>query len=247
MREAGPRRAAAPAHPRGARRGRAARAARRSCCSTAAAGRPSSPAAPAATPGTARTATSRWSSTARSGRLGCHHCGHAEPVPESLPGVRLGDARPPRRRAPSGSRPLLAELLAPLPVFRLDSDSAAGRGRPRRDPRPRSSGAERGVLVGTQMVAKGHDFPDVDAERRPRRRRDAALPRLPRRGAHLRAGRPARRPQRPRRGAAAGCSSRRWRPTRRAIVARRAPRRRRLPRRRARAPPRARATRRSRT
>ena len=53
----------------------------------------------------------------------------------------------------------LSELLAPLEVFRLDSDSAAGRGHT--EVLRRFESAASGVLVGTQMVAKGHDFPDV--------------------------------------------------------------------------------------
>ena len=50
--------------------------------------------------------------------------------------------------------------MAPLPVFRLDSDSAAHAGGHLEILR-RFEQAESGVLVGTQMVAKGHDFPDV--------------------------------------------------------------------------------------
>jgi primosomal protein N' (replication factor Y) len=53
----------------------------------------------------------------------------------------------------------LSELLAPLEIFRLDSDSAAG-GR-HAEVLSRFERASTGVLVGTQMVAKGHDFPDV--------------------------------------------------------------------------------------
>ena len=49
--------------------------------------------------------------------------------------------------------------MAPLPVFRLDSDVAAGRGA--HGVLRRFDEADAGVLVGTQMVAKGHDFPDV--------------------------------------------------------------------------------------
>ena len=45
---------------------------------------------------------------------------------------------------------------------------------------------------------QGPRLPGRDARRRARRRRDAALPRLPRRGAHVRADRPARRPRGPR-------------------------------------------------
>jgi primosomal protein N' (replication factor Y) len=55
---------------------------------------------------------------------------------------------------------LLADAVAPLPVFRLDSDSAAGAGSHLEILR-RFDAADAGVLVGTQMVAKGHDFPDV--------------------------------------------------------------------------------------
>ena len=61
-----------------------------------------------------------------------------------------------------------------FPVFRLDADTAAGAGRAgagrARQPLDhggvgallrRFEAAESGVLIGTQMVAKGHDFPDV--------------------------------------------------------------------------------------
>ena len=53
----------------------------------------------------------------------------------------------------------LSELLAPLEVFRLDSDSALGTGHG--EVLRRFERASSGVLVGTQMVAKGHDFPEV--------------------------------------------------------------------------------------
>jgi primosomal protein N' (replication factor Y) len=49
--------------------------------------------------------------------------------------------------------------VAPLPVFRLDSDVAAAAGVA--TVLRRFDEAPAGVLVGTQMVAKGHDFPDV--------------------------------------------------------------------------------------
>jgi primosomal protein N' (replication factor Y) len=54
----------------------------------------------------------------------------------------------------------LVSLVAPLPVFRLDSDTASERAAVTRI-LAQFEHAEAGVLVGTQMVAKGHDFPDV--------------------------------------------------------------------------------------
>jgi primosomal protein N' (replication factor Y) (superfamily II helicase) len=94
----------------------------------------------------------------RDGGLRCHHCGHGEPMPESCPQCSSVTIA----RVGSGTQRVEAELndlLAPLEVFRLDSDSAGGSGHA--DVLRRFEAAESGVLVGTQMVAKGHDFPDV--------------------------------------------------------------------------------------
>jgi primosomal protein N' (replication factor Y) (superfamily II helicase) len=92
------------------------------------------------------------------GELACHHCGHREPVPGACPDC--GSVSLARHGA--GTEQLERELravVAPLPVLRLDSDSAAAGGVEailrRFDQSPS------GLLVGTQMVAKGHDFPEV--------------------------------------------------------------------------------------
>ena len=92
-------------------------------------------------------------------RVVCHHCAHAEPLPSACPECRSTTLS----RAGIGSEQLealLARRLAPMPVFRLDSDVAAGRGAHARILAAFGE-AESGVLVGTQMVAKGHDFPEV--------------------------------------------------------------------------------------
>ncbi len=94
-----------------------------------------------------------------SGDLRCHHCGHREPTPEACDecgSVTLAQHGAGTERAER----LVAELVAPLPVFRLDSDTAAGTGA-HAEILSRFDSAPAGVLLGTQMVAKGHDFPDV--------------------------------------------------------------------------------------
>jgi primosomal protein N' (replication factor Y) (superfamily II helicase) len=94
-----------------------------------------------------------------SGRLVCHHCAHAEAQPRACPEC----ASTTLSRTGAGTERiegLLAERLAPMPVFRLDSDTAAERGA-HAGILARFGEAPSGVLVGTQMVAKGHDFPEV--------------------------------------------------------------------------------------
>jgi primosomal protein N' (replication factor Y) (superfamily II helicase) len=90
--------------------------------------------------------------------VSCHHCGHRERVPEAC--SECGSVSVARHGA--GTEQIerdLELLMAPLPVFRLDSDAVA------RESvgaiLKRFGEAPAGVLVGTQMVAKGHDFPDV--------------------------------------------------------------------------------------
>jgi primosomal protein N' (replication factor Y) len=93
----------------------------------------------------------------RSGALRCHHCGHAEPGPKSCPDC----ASVTIARIGAGTQQVESELMAlldPLEVFRLDSDSAGGG---HAELLSRFERADSGVLVGTQMVAKGHDFPEV--------------------------------------------------------------------------------------
>ena len=90
--------------------------------------------------------------------MACHHCGHREPVPPAC--AECGSTSVARHGA--GTEQLERELEAlvhPLPVFRLDADvTAAGHsGAVLRS----FDAAPAGVLVGTQMVAKGHDFPAV--------------------------------------------------------------------------------------
>jgi len=91
-------------------------------------------------------------------RMACHHCGHAERMPRGCPdcgSVSLS-------RHGIGTERLHSELAAlvhPLPVFRLDGDTAVTQGIDAT--LERFDRAPSGVLVGTQMVAKGHDFPDV--------------------------------------------------------------------------------------
>ncbi len=94
-----------------------------------------------------------------SGRLVCHHCAHSEGQPSAC--IECGSTT--LARAGAGTERiegLLAERLDPMPVLRLDSDTAAERGAHARI-LARFGEADSAVLVGTQMVAKGHDFPEV--------------------------------------------------------------------------------------
>jgi primosomal protein N' (replication factor Y) len=93
-----------------------------------------------------------------SGFLACHHCGHRERVPSRCDAC--GSVSVARHGA--GTERLEAELAEGLGarVFRLDADTASTK-----DAVPRLladfAAAPSGLLVGTQLVAKGHDFPDV--------------------------------------------------------------------------------------
>jgi primosomal protein N' (replication factor Y) len=88
------------------------------------------------------------------GTVGCHHCGHRERIPQTCPDCGSVSIA----RHGTGTERLEHELGAlGRPVLRLDADV--------RDAGAVLSAFERApnaILVGTQVVAKGHDFPDVD-------------------------------------------------------------------------------------
>jgi primosomal protein N' (replication factor Y) len=108
------------------------------------------------------------------GIVACHHCGHREPVPRSC---ACGSTSLARHGA--GTERLQHDLVSALddgefPIFRLDADTVGGgadglgTNRSGEDLKDGVGGllsrfqdAPAGVLIGTQMVAKGHDFADV--------------------------------------------------------------------------------------
>jgi primosomal protein N' (replication factor Y) len=96
----------------------------------------------------------------REDRVACHHCGHWQRVPSrcaACSSIALA-------RHGAGTERIERELADALrderfPVLRLDADLVGLGARARTLQRFQATPA--GVLVGTQMVAKGHDFPDV--------------------------------------------------------------------------------------
>jgi len=88
--------------------------------------------------------------------LRCHHCGHTERVPRACPTCGNLDIQPLGR----GTEKLAEQLAAELPaarIARLDADATRGRGALEQTLGAMHAG-EVDILVGTQMVTKGHDF-----------------------------------------------------------------------------------------
>jgi primosomal protein N' (replication factor Y) len=88
--------------------------------------------------------------------LRCHHCGYTERVPRACPDCGNLDISPIGR----GTEKLQEQLGVLLPqarIGRIDADSTRGVGMLEQQLAAVHAG-EVDVLVGTQMVAKGHDF-----------------------------------------------------------------------------------------
>jgi primosomal protein N' (replication factor Y) len=95
----------------------------------------------------------------RVGRLHCHHCGHVEASTDTCPTC----GSPELARIGAGTERLereLAERVPELERIRLDADTVDERGGVS-DALRRFAETDRAVLLGTQMVAKGHHFEGV--------------------------------------------------------------------------------------
>lgn len=92
-------------------------------------------------------------------KLRCHHCGHEQKIPNQCPSCGNADLHP----TGHGTQRLeqtLAQLLPAARIARVDRDSTS-----RKDALveilDKVHNQEIDILVGTQMLAKGHDFPNL--------------------------------------------------------------------------------------
>ncbi len=95
----------------------------------------------------------------RDRRLRCHHCDNERPVPRDCPqcgSSRLGPVGAGTERLDQALR----DWFADYPILRLDRDTTRNKGQ-LSTIREQLKTGQPCVVVGTQMLAKGHDFPNV--------------------------------------------------------------------------------------
>ncbi len=92
-------------------------------------------------------------------QLRCHYCDYAEPPIDQCPGCGGGNIHP----EGAGTERLEEELAGLFPAARtarMDRDTTSRKGS-HQELVSRMEAGEIDILVGTQMIAKGHDFPGV--------------------------------------------------------------------------------------
>jgi primosomal protein N' (replication factor Y) len=95
----------------------------------------------------------------RSARLRCHYCGADKPAPSACP--KCGNEK--LYQAGEGTQRVEESLQTYFPqarLLRVDSDTVARKGELERHLNMARDGAA-DILVGTQILSKGHDFPNV--------------------------------------------------------------------------------------
>ena len=95
----------------------------------------------------------------RGGKLVCHYCGHEEPAPKMCPSC----GSPYISGFRAGTEQIESFLQKEYPgarILRMDADSTARKGEYERI-LSAFANEEADILIGTQMIVKGHDFPKV--------------------------------------------------------------------------------------
>ncbi|QGV04791.1 primosomal protein N' [Lactobacillus acetotolerans] len=93
------------------------------------------------------------------GEMQCHYCGYTEPIPKCCPNCHSSQIR----FLGTGTQKVQEELLQLIPtakVLRMDVDTTRRKGSYKRI-LDAFSNHEADILLGTQMIAKGLDFPNV--------------------------------------------------------------------------------------
>ncbi|MBC7755827.1 MAG: primosomal protein N', partial [Bdellovibrio sp.] len=92
-------------------------------------------------------------------RLKCHHCGHEQKIPAQCPSCGNADIRP-VGQATQRLEQTLKTLLPNARIARVDRDSMRSKDA-LTDMLASVHAGEVDILIGTQMLAKGHDFPNL--------------------------------------------------------------------------------------
>ena len=93
-------------------------------------------------------------------RLWCHHCGHQQPRPVKCPECGEKETLILLGQGTERLEETITEIFPDVPVIRIDRDSTRRKGSLDRS-LDRVHGSDAAILVGTQMLAKGHDLPNV--------------------------------------------------------------------------------------
>ncbi len=91
-------------------------------------------------------------------RLVCHHCGAQQPAPAACPQC-ASLALQPQGNGTERIEEFLSQRFADVPVLRIDRGSTQARDGLQKH--LDALGSAPGVLIGTQMLAKGHDLPNL--------------------------------------------------------------------------------------
>ncbi len=95
----------------------------------------------------------------RQRRLRCHHCGHEQRIPPQCPSCGNPDLHP-TGHGTQRLEEILAQRLPNARILRVDRDSMR-RKHAIKEMTAQVHANEVDILVGTQMLAKGHDFPNL--------------------------------------------------------------------------------------
>lgn len=93
-------------------------------------------------------------------RLNCHHCGHSERVPEACPSCSSTDSLVACGPGVERIAEEVSDLFPEARTLVLSSDIQGGPDRLRREMKVVEEGGA-DIVIGTQLVAKGHNFPKM--------------------------------------------------------------------------------------
>jgi primosomal protein N' (replication factor Y) len=95
----------------------------------------------------------------RERRLRCHHCGHQEIIPVACPDCGNADLKA-LGQGTQRVEMTLAQLFPTARILRIDRDSTRRKGA-WQEAMQQVHADQVDILVGTQILAKGHDFPKI--------------------------------------------------------------------------------------